>query len=186
MKPLLCILSAALASCAIVDTSTPTSYDNPGLWGKRALSWAVDHSTAPTLSPEALDADVAACFAAWEPAGVFTFHRAADLGSADIKIAFGTLADTGHAAFPWQAARGTITLSNSDRWGTGFALLGNSVRDWLPHEIGHALGLKHTLDDASCMRQAGPYGMPTVADLNRLRAIYSPGRPLLTWKLYDQ
>lgn len=184
MKPLLVILSAFLASCAIVDTSTPTSYDNPALWGKRALTWGVDYSAA-ALDPQAIDADVAASFAAWEASGLFTFSRA-PYSEADIKISFGPLYDTGHAAFPWQAGRGSIVLNQGLAWGAGFCLFTNSIRDWLPHEIGHALGLKHNHDENSVMREHGPYGLPTVADLNRLRAIYSPGRPLITWKLFDQ
>ena len=183
MKAALCLLASLLASCAIVDTTTPVGYGNAALWQSRALTWGIDYTTT-ALPPEQVDAEALASFAAWEAAGVFTFTRTT-YAAADIKISFTTLADVGHAAFPWQAGRGTIRLNSARAWGAGLCLFSDSIRDWLPHEIGHALGLKHTMDEGSVMAETGPYGMPTVRDLNRLRMIYNPAYRVLTWKHLD-
>lgn len=180
---LLPFLAMLLTSCAIVDTTTPVGYGNAALWQSRTLTWGVDYFTT-ALAPEQVDREAAASFAAWEAAGVFTFTRTT-YERADIKISFTPLADMGHAAFPWQAERGTIRLSSARAWGAGLCLFSDSIRDWLPHEIGHALGLKHTMDEGSVMREHGPYGMPTVRDLNRLRTIYATAYHVLTWKRLD-
>lgn len=183
MKPVFSILAALVfTSCAVVDTTTPVSYSNPALWQRPALTWGIDY-TGTTLDPAQADMEAQACFDEWAAAGVFTFTQA-PYAVADIKVSFTTLATVGHAAYPWQAERGIIRLDGSQPWGTGLALLSHSLRDWLPHEIGHALGLKHTLD-GSAMREYGPYGAPTPRDLIRLRELYAPGRRVLTWKHYD-
>lgn len=85
----------------------------------------------------------------------------------------------GHAIYPWSKNRGHIYLDPSEWWSTkSFAWLADPITDWLPHEIGHALGLRHTIQNGCTMSAHGPFGLPGKADFTQLRYLYSPGTPV--------
>lgn len=170
----------------------PICYSKTRLWNKRNLTWRVESklTAMPSgITIEALNTEVARCFKSWEPAGVFAFSPARQGQAADITICFdpppgrfwdGQLGTMGHAAFPWTANRGRIYLDPSEWWSTGaFSALGDRLIEWLPHEIGHALGLQHASSSHDLMCAVGPYPLPDDRSFARLRHLYSPLTPVI-------
>ena len=176
-----------------LSTGRPVSYAKPQLWNKRHLTWRLDTATPlpERLSSANLLQEIEASFKSWEPAGVFTFAQARVGEPADIVISFGTppgrswdgqLGSMGHASFPWSRDRGHIYLDPSEWWSTrSFALIGDPITKWLPHEIGHVLGLQHTHDDDRTMSATGPYSLPDKNNFAQLRHLYAPQTPVFTW-----
>jgi predicted Zn-dependent protease len=147
------------------------------------------------LSKQALCREIDKSFKSWEPAGVFSFTQAAEGEKADITISFepppgrfwdGQLGTMGHAAFPWAANRGRIYLDPSEWWSAGaYSLLGDRITEWLPHEIGHVLGLQHTHKPGDMMCATGPYDLPDVESFSRLRHLYAPATPVIAWSSFS-
>lgn len=169
------------------------SYTKPQLWNKRHLTWRLDNTTPlPGRLTEAdLQREITASFKSWEAAGVFTFAEARVGEPADIKISFGTppgkawdgqLGSMGHASFPWSRDRGHIYLDPSEWWSTrSVALIGDPITKWLPHEIGHVLGLQHCHGEDETMSEIGPYSLPNKNSFVQLRHLYAPQTPVFTW-----
>lgn len=169
------------------------SYTKPQLWNKRHLTWHLDTTTPiPTrLSAEELQREIEESFKSWEAAGVFTFAQAKAGETADIKISFGTppgrawdgqLGSMGHASFPWSRDRGHIYLDPSEWWSTkSVALIGDPITKWLPHEIGHVLGLQHCPGEDLTMSETGPYSLPGNKSFAQLQHLYAPKTPVFTW-----
>lgn len=198
----LALLACLLGHCARSDLvevrtfsweSHPISYSKPRLWNKKHLTWTVEGGARMKwqASTTALHEEIARSFRSWEAAGVFTFSQAAPGQKADITITFdpppgrswdGQLGTMGHASFPWAENRGHIYLDPSEWWSTqAFSVFGDPITHWLPHEIGHVLGLQHTrgLDHTMCA--AGPYDLPDARSFARLRTLYAPGTPVIAW-----
>lgn len=195
-------LGAALiisSSCAYNDLASrpkpvnwktrPVTYGKPQLWNKKQLTWQLDPTTTVPahLDPVKLDKAIADSFKAWEPAGIFSFAKAAEGQKADIVICFGSPAGKiferkdkagcmGQAGYPWTASRGRIYLDPSEMWSTEpFAIFRDPLVKWLPHEIGHVLGLQHSYterDQTMCAH--GPYQAPDEESFSRLRRLYAP------------
>ncbi len=174
-------------------TSKPVSYTKPQLWNKRHLTWQLDTTTPlpERLAVEELKREIGESFKSWEAAGVFTFSQARIGEPADITISFGTppgrawdgqLGSMGHASFPWSRDRGHIYLDPSEWWSTrSVALIGDPITKWLPHEIGHVLGLQHCHGEDETMSATGPYSLPGKASFAQLRHLYAPATPVFTW-----
>lgn len=193
--PFLCLRIAAAAFIPILPScvhpgedwrTQPVSYSKAGLWNKPVLTWRLNTLTPiPTpLEPAALHREIQESFDAWEEGGVFRFARAAEGDEADIVISFssppnrpfdGRLGRFGTAFYPWSSHRGRIYLDPSEWWTTrSFALLREPITDWLPHEIGHSLGLLHMAVGGYTMSRTGPFGMPDNAAFAQLRHLYHP------------
>jgi len=176
-----------------LGTGKSVSYTKPQLWNKRHLTWHLDTSTPlpERLSAEELKREIDESFKSWEAAGVFTFAQAQAGESADIKISFGTppgrawdgqLGSMGHASFPWSRDRGHIYLDPSEWWSTrSVALIGDPITKWLPHEIGHVLGLQHCPGEDLTMSETGPYSLPGNKSFAQLQHLYAPKTPVFTW-----
>ena len=173
--------------------SKSVSYTKPQLWNKRHLTWHLDTSTPvpERLSAEELKHAIDVSFKSWEAAGVFTFAQAQAGESADITISFGAppgrfwdgqLGSMGHASFPWSRDRGHIYLDPSEWWSTrSMALIGDPITKWLPHEIGHVLGLQHCHGENETMSETGPYNLPNKASFAQLHHLYAPQTHVFTW-----
>jgi predicted Zn-dependent protease len=169
------------------------SYGKPRLWNKAHLTWRVDDASALAgrLSTEEMHREIDKSFQSWEGAGIFTFSQAREGQAADITITFapppgrvwdGQLGTMGHAAFPWTPHRGHIYLDPSEWWSTqSFAMLGDPITQWLPHEIGHVLGLQHSQGMDHTMCATGPYDLPDDRSYARLRHLYAPGTPVIAF-----
>ena len=169
------------------------SYTKPQLWNKRHLTWHLDTSTPlpERLRVEELQREIDESFKSWEAAGVFTFSQARVAEPADIVISFGTppgrtwdgqLGSMGHASFPWSRDRGHIYLDPAEWWSTrSVALVGDPITKWLPHEIGHVLGLQHCHGDDETMSATGPYHLPDKTSFAQLRHLYAPETQVFTW-----
>lgn len=192
--------AALLGSCAYHEIAwqehpvrrMPVSYAKPQLWNKRHLTWRLEAMNVPTrLSPTELQQSISTCFRSWEAAGVFTFSQAPIGAPADIVISFcpppgrswdGQLGHMGHATFPWSRERGRIYLDPAEWWSTNaISLVGDPLQSWLPHEIGHVLGLQHTPKQDQTMSESGPYEQPGVESYAQLRRLYAPHTPVFTW-----
>ena len=176
-----------------LSTGKSISHTKPQLWNKRHLTWQLDTTTPlpERLSAENLKREIDDSFKSWEASGVFTFAQAQAGETADITISFGTppgrvwdgqLGSMGHASFPWSRDRGHIYLDPSEWWSTqSVALIGDPITKWLPHEIGHVLGLQHCHGENETMSETGPYHLPDNASFAQLQHLYSPKTPVFTW-----
>lgn len=192
--PFLCLRFALaicllLASCVLPGDDwrdQPVSYSKEGLWNKPELTWRLNTLTPipPPLDPSVVRQEIQKSFDVWEEGDVFRFAQAADGENADIVISFtsppdrpfdGRLGRFGTATFPWSPNRGRIYLDPSEWWTTrSFAFLREPITDWLPHEIGHTLGLLHMNTGGYTMSTTGPFGMPDRAAFTQLRHLYHP------------
>lgn len=190
-----------LVQCALQEATTgsrrwqssPVSYSKPRLWNQKHLTWRVEclELLSGRLSKEELNREIDKSFKSWEAAGVFTFSQASEDEEADIIITFkppagrvwdGQLGTMGHASFPWTQNRGRIHLDPSEWWSSqSFSLLGDPILKWLPHEIGHVLGLPHTHGADHTMCATGPYDLPDDRSFSRLRHLYAPRTPVIAW-----
>lgn len=189
LQPWLALGFAVLiSSCAYPSSNwqqVPVSYHKSGLWNKPHLTWRLNTLTPipKNLTEHELVREIDKSFKSWEPGKVFTFSPSSG-GHADIVVGFeppvgtssdGRLGNMGHGNYPWSNNRGHIYLDPAEWWSTkSFAWLADPIIDWLPHEIGHALGLRHTLQDGCTMSSTGPFGLPGEADFAQLRHLYSP------------
>lgn len=162
------------------------TYGKPQLWNKKHLTWRVDPATKipEYLNPEKLHSAINESFKSWEPAGIFTFAPARVGEPADVEISFSAPPGNvwqrkegcmGQASFPWSANRGRIYLDPAQWWSTdAFAVLRDPIVKWLPHEIGHVLGLQHSYAHDHTMCVHGPYQKPAAESFARLRRLYAP------------
>ncbi|MCB1278005.1 matrixin family metalloprotease [Prosthecobacter sp.] len=189
------IAASLISSCSLTQEKwreIPISYYKPQLWNKRHLTWRLDTSSPIPrhLSESNLRREIDKSFKYWESASVFTFSAATG-EDADIVVSFeappghrwdGQLGSMGHASFPWSDHPGRIYLDPSEWWSTkSFALVGDAITEWLPHEIGHVLGLQHTHEHDHTMSEMGPYKRPDHDSFAQLRRLYSPRTPVFTW-----
>lgn len=185
-------LMTGCADKILVSERRSVSYHKTGIWNKSHLTWSL--ITPPPIPNKLSEKDLLRAidrsFKAWEHAGIFTFSRASGK-AADITISFekppdqnwdGRMGTMGAAFYPWLAGRGQIYLDPSEWWSAKpFALLGDPITDWLPHEIGHALGLPHVIEPGYVMNESGPFGLPDKTDLSLLQKLYSPRTLVPTW-----
>lgn len=163
----------------------PASYHIAGLWNKPLLIWRLQ--TPPPIPKHLVEKDllqqIDKSFMEWEHAGIFTFAQSKDQ-QADITISFakppdrawdGRLGTMGAAFYPWMPMHGHIYLDPAESWRTmPFSMLGDPITDWLPHEIGHILGLPHDLREGYVMHDSGPYDPPSADDFSQLQRLYQP------------
>lgn len=137
---------------------------------------------------------ITSAFAAWAAVADLTFAMVADDGAAfnaptasgDIRIgghafdgAGGTLA---HGFFPpanGVTAAGDIHFDVGDAWKIGFGGPGFDIFQVAAHEIGHALGLDHTLVPASLMNAfyTEAFSGPQADDIAGMQFIYGVPEP---------
>ena len=93
-----------------------------------------------------------------------------------------TITGLSAAAIRKRIERGHIYLDPSEWWSTrSVALIGDPITKWLPHEIGHVLGLQHCPGEDQTMSETGPYSLPSNKSFAQLQHLYAPKTPVFTW-----
>lgn len=122
------------------------------LWPANALTWRLRN--ADDVGYEQARTAIASAFASWAATTSLTFHEAAD--TADIELQFVDLDGPGleaaNADLPSDG--GDVSFDSRDAWGVGmFTPLGGADLETIAlHEIGHALGLRHSSIAGATMR----------------------------------
>ena len=203
------LVTPMAASAYVLSTTSPGKWGDPTLGTGATITWSL-MSTGVSCAAEfagcritALDAfmpsgylsEIQRAFAAWSAVANLTFVQVADDGAAystattsgDIRIgghymdgAYRTLA---HAYYPpvnFGSAAGDIHFDTSETWGIGYAGTAIDIFQVLTHEIGHALGLRHSDDGSSLMAPTynESFAGPQADDIAGIQYLY--GAPVTT------
>jgi hypothetical protein len=146
-------------------------------------------SPLSSFMPVGFESEIQAAFNAWSGVANLTFLQVVDNGvasdasgtNADIRIsghAFdGVNGVLAHGYFPppnGNTIAGDIHFDIADNWDIGFAGSGVSIFQVFAHELGHALGLEHTLVPNSLMNAfyTEAFSGPQADDIAGMQALY--------------
>ncbi len=154
-------------------------------WQESELTWRIAPSTISLTDTEQAEIATSA-FALWAAASSLSFAEVDDGAEADIEISFSTLqhgdafpfdgsgGNLGHAFFPGSPRPGQVHLCAAENWADTD---GDGSFDFftvLLHELGHALGLEHSLDPDAVMAPAysGAVDILTTNDIDAIQRLY--------------
>jgi len=161
-------------------------------WNKTALTWQLTNRLPGIDEDEQLDAARRA-FDLWASVSTLTFQET-DSDDADIVLTFlpgngvghgddfpfpmpgNSVSNViGHAFFPGSPEPGDVHFNENESWSLAPAPGEFDLFTVMLHEIGHALGLEHTLVESAVMApsyQADGFATLTETDISAIRALY--------------
>jgi len=151
-------------------------------WNRSDLTWSV--TLNPNLNSAAQETVFNAIFAAWGEVTPINFTRVASNG--DIRISFergehgddfpfdGMGRRLGHAWFPSSSRGGTVHLCADEDWAVPGKTGQFDLFTVALHEVGHALGVEHTLAEPAVMAYSYGGGMAALSsdDIAAVRRLY--------------
>ena len=156
-------------------------------WVGGSVTWKVLnaplHSNPPIGLTEARAA-AATALATWAAQTNLTFTQITGAGAADIQIQFGTTnpGSIGSANFPGPGAGGDVVVSNEFTWSVATPqLMGTfDLPSLLLHELGHAIGLKHSDRNTAVMfpTSSGPLRTLEIDDKVGISSLYDAWQQL--------
>jgi len=158
-------------------------------WAITELTWNLVVPWDATRISEAEQIElIGVALGLWSESSTLRFSQGT--GDADLKISFFDGAHTddypfdntkgilGHAFFPGSDFPGEIHLNAAENWVLPGDSSGRDLLAALIHEIGHGLGLEHSLDESAVMSPTyvGPVVGLTADDVSAIQLLYgSPG-----------
>lgn len=148
-------------------------------WDKADLTWKLV-SPFPGLDASMQRDVIAQAFAIWEAVCSLSFTEVVGGGGADILISFdfnepfpfdGAGANLGYAFFPGTSRAGDIFLDDNENWALQDGPGQFDVFSVVLHEIGHAIGLEHSLNEDDVMGPSYPPGGFVALSANDIEAI---------------
>jgi hypothetical protein len=149
------------------------AFNGNGVWDDPAdVTWRVTNGMTGITAAQATTA-IAPAFDAWQAATSITF-RNITAGTADIQISFGASGGLASSFQPDDGGNdlgGDITIGNGVAWSIDGTPANNEtdLQTVLLHEIGHAIGLRHSSFLAATMEPftgAGAAGMDRILDVD--------------------
>ncbi|KAK7883212.1 hypothetical protein WMY93_029386 [Mugilogobius chulae] len=155
-------------------------------WNKNQLTYNIGRYTND-LPRSTVDSLIESAFSAWSTVSSLRFVRSPS-PYADIQMEFATYAHGD--LYPFDGPRGTLAhafgpgpgiggdthFDDNEQWTAGPK--GFNLKLVAAHEIGHALGLKHSRNRDSLMypnyRSSRPDNLLSVEDITNINALYSP------------
>ncbi|XP_061072572.1 matrix metalloproteinase-20 [Conger conger] len=179
--------------CGVPDAHEYVS--NQGAkWNKNTISYRVRRYTSD-LPASTVDSEIESALNVWSKASPLKFVKSSS-GTADILVDFasrshgdsypfdgprGTLA---HAFGPGDGIGGDTHFDDAEKWTTGSD--GYNLFLVAAHEFGHALGLKHSRNQASLMyptyKQRDVNNVLSREDTNRISSLYSQRAAAPAWR----
>ncbi len=187
----------------VIGPTSPGKWGTPGFgtpggvvtWSLMATGITTDGGLTTTalsaFMPAGFHDEIVSAFAAWSNVANISFLEVPDSGlgfdaagaGGDIRIGGHVFDGSGgvlaHGFFPpanGVTAAGDIHFDKADTWKIGFSGPGFSIFQVAAHEIGHAIGLDHTLVAGSLMNAfyTEAFVGPQADDIAGAQAIYGP------------
>ncbi len=155
-------------------------------WTKTALTWILVKPLT-TLSENDQNDAIDRALTLWADASSLSFTEATGADNADLKISFdegshgdpfpfdGAGGTLGHSFFPGTQQAGEIHLCSAESWTLSPIEDGFDLFTVILHELGHALGLEHSIEESAVMAPsyaAAGFMALTQTDVDAIRVLY--------------
>jgi len=196
------MFTSAQVTAHVLGPTSPGKWGPPAMGTGATVTWSLMGSGLDTdeglgssvalasFMPAGFKPALVAAFAVWSAVADLTFVEVADpavgwqalgAGTSDIRITGTALDGAGstlaHGFYPPSNggfAAGDIHFDTAENWKVGFGGAGFDIFQVMAHELGHALGLNHTLVPASLMNATytEAFSGPQADDIAGMQYIY--------------